>query len=181
MHRIPQQTRPEFSRGLGQTGGVSASDTFRVSFVCSGNIGRSPMGEVIFRSLAEQAGIGKRFHVTSRGTNGYHVGDGADPRTLVALTAAGYDGSGHRATQVSLADIAGHDLLIALDRGHERHLRRLGADPDRLSLLTAFDPEQPADPDVFDPYYSDQRAFEEVLVQVERSSAVLLEHLIRRS
>lgn len=158
---------------------MSASEILRISFVCSGNICRSPMGEVIFRSLAERAGIGERFRVTSRGTNGYHVGDAADPRTLVALTDAGYDGSAHRATQVSTADIAGHDLLIALDRGHERHLRGLGADPDRLSLLTAFDPERPADPDVFDPYYSDQRAFEEVLVQVERSSAVLLERLTR--
>jgi len=160
---------------------VTSPEILRISFVCSGNICRSPMGEVIFRSLAEQAGHGDRFHVTSRGTNGYHIGDGADPRTLVALTAAGYDGSDHRATRVSSADIAGHDLLIALDRGHERHLRELGADPDRLSLLTAFDPERPTDPDVFDPYYSEQGAFHEVLAQVERSSAALLEHLTRRS
>jgi protein-tyrosine phosphatase len=144
---------------------VTSPEILRISFVCSGNICRSPMGEVIFRSLAEQAGHGDR----------------ADPRTLVALTAAGYDGSDHRATRVSSADIAGHDLLIALDRGHERHLRELGADPDRLSLLTAFDPERPADPDVFDPYYSEQGAFHEVLAQVERSSAALLEHLTRRS
>lgn len=153
---------------------------FRISFVCSGNICRSPMGEVVLRSLAEQAGLGERFVVTSRGTHGYHVGDPADPRTLVALAERGYDGSAHRAAQVSPADIEQHDLLIALDRGHERRLRSLGADPQRLSLLTAFDPERPADPDVFDPYYSDQHSFDEVLAQVERSSAVLLDRLVAR-
>lgn len=135
------------------------------------------MGEVVFRSLAEQAGLGDRFLVTSRGTHGYHAGDRADPRTLRALASAGYDGSRHRATQVTEADIAGHDLLIALDRGHERYLRGRGADPDRLSLLTAFDPERPSDPDVFDPYYSEQPAFDEVLAQIERSSIELLERL----
>ncbi|MFT4232453.1 MAG: low molecular weight protein-tyrosine-phosphatase [Leucobacter sp.] len=150
---------------------------FRISFVCTGNICRSPIGEVIFRSLAEQAGFGARFAVTSRGTHGYHEGEGADPRTLVALSAAGYDGRGHRARQITREDIAGHDLLIALDRGHEQRLLALGADPARLSLLTAFDPERPADPDVFDPYYSEQRAFDEVLVQVERSCAALLDQL----
>ncbi|RGE20668.1 low molecular weight phosphotyrosine protein phosphatase [Leucobacter sp. wl10] len=128
---------------------MSADDSnrpFRIGFVCSGNICRSPMGEVIFRALAEREGLGDRFLATSRGTHGYHVGDGADPRTLAALAAAGYDGGRHRAREVTDADIAGHDLLIALDRGHERHLRGRGADPDRLSLLTAVDPERPADP-----------------------------------
>ena len=153
---------------------------FRISFVCTGNICRSPMGEVIFRALAERSGVAERFLVSSRGTQGYHVGEPADPRTVVALAAAGYDGAAHRAAQVSPAEVADHDLLIALDRGHERHLRRLGADPQRLSLLTAFDPDRPAEPDVFDPYYSEQRAFDEVLAQVERSSTALLDDLIRR-
>ncbi|QZY50815.1 low molecular weight protein-tyrosine-phosphatase [Leucobacter tenebrionis] len=154
---------------------------FHVSFVCSGNICRSPMGEVIFRAMAEQAGVAERFVVTSRGTHGYHVGEPADPRTLTALAAAGYDGSAHRAAQVSPADIADHDLLIALDRGHERRLRELGADPERLSLLTVHDPARPGDPDVFDPYYSDQHAFHQVLEQIERSCTALLEHLTRRA
>lgn len=156
------------------------SRPLRISFVCSGNICRSPMGEVVFRAMAEQAGLGERFVVTSRGTHGSHAGEPADPRTLVALTAAGYDGTAHRAAQVTTADVADHDLLIAMDRGHEQRLRALGADPERLSLLTAFDPEHPADPDVFDPYYSEQNAFDAVLAQVERSSAVLLDRLADR-
>lgn len=158
-----------------QTGGVSTPALLRISFVCTGNICRSPMGDVVFRAMAERAGLGDRFAVTSRGTHGYHVGDGADPRTVAALAAAGYDGRAHRAAQVSPADIAGNDLLVALDRGHERRLRALGAEPGRLALLTAFDPEAPADPDVFDPYYSDERAFARVLEQIERSCAALLE------
>lgn len=156
---------------------MDISRPLRIGFVCSGNICRSPMGEVIFRDLAERRGIGERFAVSSRGTNGYHVGDPADPRTLVALEAAGYDGSAHRAARLSPADISESDLLVALAREHEREMLRLGAAPERVVLLSAHDPSRPVEPDVFDPYYSDQRAFHEVLQQVERSCAALLDHL----
>lgn len=150
---------------------------FRLSFVCTGNICRSPMGEVIFRELAEQAGLGERFQVTSRGTHGYHVGDGADPRTVDSLAEAGFDGSAHRAAQFSRTDIDDNDLLIALDRGHERFMLAQGAPRDQVVLLTEFDPSGPADPDVFDPYYSDRASFDEVREQVERSCRALLDHL----
>ena len=150
---------------------------FRLSFVCTGNICRSPMGEVIFRELAARAGAGDRFEVMSSGTHGYHVGEGADPRTVAALAAAGYDGSRHRASQLSEGEVNEYDLLIALDRGHEAILLRRGVAPDRIALLTDFDPEKPSDPDVFDPYYSDERAFARVLAQVERSCAALLDEL----
>lgn len=144
---------------------------FRISFVCTGNICRSPMGEAIFSELAERAGLAEQFEVRSSGTHGYHVGEGADPRTIEALAAAGYDGTAHRASQLSDTEVDSYDLLIAMDRGHERILRERGVAPERIRLLTDFDP------DVFDPYYSDGRAFERVLAQVERSCTVLLESL----
>ena len=113
----------------------------------------------------------------SSGTHGYHVGDGADPRTVAALATAGYDGSRHRASQLSELETDEYDLLIALDRGHEAILLRRGVAPDRIALLTDFDPEKPSDPDVFDPYCSDERACTRVLAHVERSCAALLAHL----
>ena len=150
---------------------------FRLSFVCTGNICRSPMGEAIFRELAVRAGVDDCFEVMSSGTHGYHVGEGADPRALAALTAAGYDGSHHRASQLSELEVNEYDLLIALDRGHEEVLLGRGVSRDRIKLLTDFDPEQPSDPDVFDPYYSDARVYTQVLEQVERSCVALLAHL----
>ncbi len=150
---------------------------FRISFVCTGNICRSPTGEAIFRELAARANLGDRFEVMSSGTHGYHVGEGADPRAIAALAAAGYDGTHHRASQLSELEVNEYDLLIALDRGHEAILLSRGVAPDRIRLLTEFDPERPSDPDVFDPYYSDARAYAQVLEQIERSCVALLAHL----
>ncbi|MBK0421957.1 low molecular weight phosphotyrosine protein phosphatase [Leucobacter sp. CSA2] len=156
---------------------VTDPGPFRVTFVCTGNICRSPMGEIVLRALAEDAGWGGRLTVTSSGTGGWHAGDPADPRTVAALDRAGYDGAAHRAAQVTDADIAENDLIIALARDHERALLAAGAPRDRLVLLTDFDPDQPADPDVFDPYFSDDAAFDAVLAQVERASRALLASL----
>lgn len=133
------------------------------------------MGEVIFRALAKEAGVADRFTITSRGTHDYHVGKGADPRTVTALATAGYDGSAHRAAQLSDSDIGEHDLLIALDRGHEQIMRDRGAT--RVELLSLYDPTAPNDPDVFDPYYSDDTAFSDVLERIERSTRVLFDRL----
>lgn len=135
------------------------------------------MAEVVFRSLAADAGLADQVEVSSRGTQGWHEGKPADPRTVAALAARGYDGSEHRAARLTDADIADHDMLIALATDHEAAMLERGADRAAVTLFTAYDPAAPADPDVFDPYYTDQAAFDTVLEQVERGAAALLAEL----
>jgi len=153
---------------------------YRVCFVCTGNICRSPMAEVVFRALVERAGRGDAIEVDSAGTGHWHVGDGADPRALRTLADAGYDGRTHRARQFDPAWFAERDLVVALDAGHLRALRRL-RDAARVSteirLLRSFDPASDGDLDVADPYYGDTPGFREVLDQVERACEGLLAHV----
>lgn len=49
-----------------------------VEMVCTGNICRSPMGEVILRAMLDEAGL-THVAVGSSGTGRWHVGEGADP------------------------------------------------------------------------------------------------------
>jgi protein-tyrosine phosphatase len=146
-----------------------------VTFVCTGNICRSPMGEVVLRALAERDGLGDLLAASSAGTGDWHVGEPADPRTIEALRARGYDGRRHRAKQFEASGLARHDLVVAFDRGHERVLRAWAADEaerSRVRLLLSFDPAAGA-LDVPDPYYSDAAAFDAVLTQVERATTAL--------
>lgn len=151
------------------------SSRFTVAFVCTGNICRSPMAEVVFRDLVGQAGLEGRIAVVSSGTGSWHVGGPADPRAIAALRTTGRDGLAHRASQ--FADFAGLDLILALDRSHLKHLRAIAPDDEargRIRLLREFDPE-PGDHEVPDPYYDDDARFAEVLAMIERSCAGLLE------
>lgn len=152
---------------------------FRVIFVCTGNICRSPMAEVVFRALAEQHGLGGQVIVSSAGTGDWHVGEHADARTIEALARQGYDGSRHRAKQFTAASFAENDLIVALDRSHERILRhwaRTEADEGKVMLLMGF-AEGAADVDVPDPYYADPAAFDAALAMIERASTGLFRQL----
>lgn len=150
--------------------------TYRVCFVCTGNICRSPMAESVFRARVEEAGLDGLVEVDSAGTGGWHEGDGADPRTVAVLEDNGY-GSEHTARQFRSAWFARLDLVIALDSGHLKTLRRLAPtekDARKVRLLRSYDPGAGDDLDVPDPYYGGMDGFEECLEMVEAASTGLL-------
>jgi protein-tyrosine phosphatase len=153
---------------------------FRIIFVCTGNICRSPMAEVMLRDLATHAGLGRLITTSSAGTGDWHVGEQADRRTITALAKAGYDGSHHRARQFDPAWFADLDLVVVLDRSQERILRNWAAteyDRNKVHLLLSFDAEQALLCDVPDPYYSDDALFDSVLGMIERANQALLKQL----
>ncbi|MGI5138619.1 MULTISPECIES: low molecular weight protein-tyrosine-phosphatase [unclassified Streptomyces] len=150
--------------------------TFSVCFVCTGNICRSPMAESVFRARVEEAGLDDQIQVDSAGTGGWHEGDPADPRTVAVLEEQGY-GSDHIARQFQPSWFSRLDLVIALDTGHLKALRRLAPTPQdaaKIRLLRSYDPAADDDLDVPDPYYGGMDGFEACLEMVEAASTGLL-------
>ncbi|WP_458244723.1 low molecular weight protein-tyrosine-phosphatase [Streptomyces sp. MAI_2237] len=150
--------------------------TYRVCFVCTGNICRSPMAESVFRTRLREAGLDGLVEADSAGTGGWHEGDGADPRTVSVLRENGYDGA-HIARRFQPSWFSRLDLVIALDAGHLKALRRLAPTPDdaaKVRLLRSYDPAAGDDLDVPDPYYGGMDGFEECLEMVEAASEGLL-------
>ena len=129
------------------------------------------MAELVFREHLRAAGLADVVEVNSAGTGPWHVGEPADERAQRTLAKHGYPAD-HVATQVDGRHLDA-DLLVALDSGHARALRRI-ADPDRVRLLRSFDPDAGDDVDVPDPYYGGQEGFEEVLDMIEAASPGLL-------
>ena len=95
---------------------------------------------------------------------GFTPGRPADHRTVAALREAGYS-TEHVAATVAAEHLAA-DLILALDEGHVRELRKRGADADRVRLLREFDPAATSW-EVADPYWGSAREFEEVREQIE--------------
>ncbi|MGW7380275.1 low molecular weight protein-tyrosine-phosphatase [Streptomyces sp. NPDC054794] len=160
---------------------------YRVCFVCTGNICRSPMAESVLRARVAEAGLEDLVEVDSAGTGGWHEGDGADPRTVAVLEEHGYSGD-HTARQFQASWFAGRDLVVALDSGHLKALRRLAPteeDARKVRLLRSYDPTAADDLDVPDPYYGGLDGFQECLEMVEAASEGLLaavrEHLEGRA
>jgi protein-tyrosine phosphatase len=152
--------------------------TFSVLFVCTGNICRSPTAEEVLRQKLAAVGLADRVRVASCGTHDYHIGDPPDHRSQTHAAKRGYDLSGLRASCFADEDAGAYDLVIALDRGHERLLRRsLGAD--RVQLLMTWAPEAGLS-DVPDPYYGGPADFELALDLIERACDGLVADLKQR-
>ncbi|HEU4363647.1 MAG TPA: low molecular weight protein-tyrosine-phosphatase [Mycobacterium sp.] len=137
-----------------------------ITFVCTGNICRSPMAEKMFAHQIAQRGLHEVVRVSSAGTADWHVGKRADERTNRVLRAHGYP-TDHRAAQVDDDHLAA-DLVIALGRNHAGWLRQLGVPAERVRMLRSFDPRSGAAvPDVEDPYYGDHHDFERAFLVIE--------------
>jgi protein-tyrosine phosphatase len=156
----------------------------RVCFVCSGNICRSPTAEVVLSALARGTGRGALLEVDSAGIGDWHVGEEMDARSRDTMRASGYEVPAHAAKQFAAELFAERDVVVALDSGHRRSLEWLAEQVDdpqaaigKIVLLRDFDPElAPGEsPDVADPYYGGARGFTDVLAQIERSCARLLD------
>ena len=142
--------------------------SLHVTFICSGNICRSPMAEKMFARQIDERGLSGVVRVTSAGTGSWHAGDGADARAGHVLRDHGYP-SAHRAAQVDDDHLAA-DLVVAMGRNHARMLKEMGVAPERLRMLRSFDPRSAAHPrDVEDPYYGTRDDFEDVYTVIEAS------------
>jgi protein-tyrosine phosphatase len=147
----------------------------RVVMICTGNICRSPSAEAVLRAKVEQAGLADQIFVESGGLAGWHAGGDADPRSLAALRARGYDLQ-HRARHFQIRWFDDYEVFVAMDTGHLAELRSLGPHAE-VRLLREWDPK--GNGSVPDPYYDDD-GFEEVLDMIERSCDGLLAELRTR-
>ena len=171
---------------------MTTTDAYRVMTVCTGNICRSPIAEVVLRDRFEAAGLGDRVVVDSGGTSSEELGNPIDPRAAAVLRRAGYPVPDRTAHQVTRADVASHDLLLAMTSQHARRMRALApdaADAARVVMFRSFDPAAPATPatparesdlDVEDPWYGTETDFEATLEQVEAAADGVVEHVRAR-
>lgn len=144
----------------------------RVIFVCWGNICRSPMGERVARRAFADAHL--EASLSSAGVSDEERGHPIDPRAARVLTAHGYDASGHRAHQITRAEIDAADLIVAFEPLHVQRMRRLAPDATHLTLLTDFIPGSTTDT-VDDPWYGDIGGFETTLELIEAAMPAIVE------
>lgn len=141
----------------------------RVVFVCWGNICRSPIAERVAERAAAEAGLtGVEF--TSAATSNSDIGEPMDRRATAALKSRGYRHDRHRAHQVTTDEIAGADLVIAMEDVHVRMMRDLAPEASNVSLLTDYDPDAEPGTGVPDPWFGSPEGF---LVTIESIEAAM--------
>ena len=114
--------------------------TYKLLFVCLGNICRSPSAENIMNYLIEKANLGDRIICDSAGTAGYHIGSPPDKRMTLAAKQRGIKLIG-KARQFVTADLESFDLILAMDRANYQdilYLDRQGKYQEKVKMMCDF-------------------------------------------
>ena len=135
------------------------ADWLLILFVCSYNVGRSPMAAAMFAHQLNEWGYdGNVLKITSAGTAAHTWGSHIDARAARLLQNYGYPvPPHHRSTWVgeNLAALLNADLIVVMEQQHAASLPQYGVDPNRIRLLRSFDPGCDADQsglDIKNPY-----------------------------
>lgn len=145
-----------------------------VLFVCLGNICCSPTAEGVLRHKLRVAGLADQVEVASAGTGEWHIGKAPDKRSQQAALRRGYDLSAQRAQQVSRADFARYDLILAMDQSNLRNLKAMQPAQGKAELDLFLRRYDGAVDEVPDPYYDGEQGFEQVLDLIEAACDLLV-------
>jgi len=151
---------------------------FKVLFVCTGNICRSPTAEGFFRHKIREAGLDHKIETDSVGMHGWHSGEQPDHRAIKAAKRRGVALYDLRSREIRTSDFTEFDLILAMDRGHFIALKRR-APRETTAYITMFldYASITKESDVPDPYYGNADDFEYVMDLVEDGVTGLIDRI----
>ena len=155
------------------------SKVVKISFVCLGNICRSPLAQGVFQDLVNREKLNQKIFVSSAGTGSWHIGNLPDERMRQTAQSKGIQLES-RAQQFQSKDFNRFNLVLAMDHSNLPRLAKIAPStlsPDKLMLFRSFDPKSNGDQDVPDPYYGGAKGFEEVYRMVERTCPPILAYI----
>ena len=153
--------------------------TYKLLFVCLGNICRSPSAENIMNHLINEAGLADKIVCDSAGTSGYHVGASPDRRMNAAAVKRGIELQG-KSRKLTPSDLQQFDLILAMDRENYQdilYLDREGKYEAKVYLMCDF-ARHKTDKEVPDPYYGGQDGFDYVIDLLLDACAGLLDYVV---
>jgi len=138
--------------------------SYKLLFVCLGNICRSPSAENIMNHLIQQRGLQGQIVCDSAGTSSYHIGSPPDRRMAAAAAQRGIVLKG-AARKFERRDFEEFDLILAMDKDNRANMLRLDREQrhaDKVKLMCEFCRTH-SDREVPDPYYGGEAGFTYVI------------------
>lgn len=154
--------------------------SYKLLFVCLGNICRSPSAENIMNHLIEEAGLSDKISCDSAGTSAYHIGSAPDRRMNAAAMERGIKLIGC-ARKFQQSDFERFDLILAMDRENYQDLiycDGLGRYQDKIKMMCSFATNY-EDREVPDPYYGGEAGFRYVIDLLFDACGGLLDYIVK--
>ena len=158
---------------------------YTVMTVCTGNICRSPMAEIILRAEFERRGLADKVNVESSGVSDEEYGNPIDRRAVKVLKERGYELPAHHfAHRITRDEIERTDLFLPMTASHMRALLRMLPAGKRaeVHMYRSFDPNLPKPKpgredqiDLVDPWYGGKHEFEAAIDQIEEVAPYIVD------
>lgn len=153
---------------------------FRVLFVCTANVCRSPLAEAIFNRKVLEAGVEDRIWSTSTGT---WAAEGVPASSMTKLVAMenGLNLETHRSTAITLEMIKTNDLILCMTPVHKKDLLEIFPHlKHKIYTLREFGRKKPPAKEAIDDpigmnlnFY--RRIFREISDEIDRIWDIVLE------
>ncbi|MDT7512262.1 low molecular weight protein-tyrosine-phosphatase [Bifidobacterium sp. H1HS10N] len=171
--------------------GKASRGPYNVITVCTGNICRSPMAEVILRKFFQDRGLDEdQVRVESSGVSDEEFGNPIDRRAQKVLRERGYEvPADHFAHRITREEAEDADLLLPMTADHMRALLRLLPSGKRsaVHLYRSFDQDLPkpapgreSQIDLVDPWYGGPHEFEVAIDQIEHMAPYIVDWVARQ-
>jgi len=156
--------------------------TFKILFVCMGNICRSPTAEAVFRKRLADVDFLHKVKIDSAGTHNFHPNAAPDERAQKHALQRGYDLSTLRARPVIESDFEEFDLLLTMDWDNRALLEERCPSQYLHKIRSFAEFLQSSQAQVIpDPYYGGEQGFEEVLDLIEDATQGLIQFVLKKA
>ncbi len=152
----------------------------KIITICTGNICRSPVAQALLKREFRQAGyvvcengssnsVDCDVFIDSAGTGGWHVGHGADDRSVRVCLENDIDISSHIARQFSAEEAEVFDHIFVMDRDNLLFLQGI-IDKKYHHKISMFS----QDGEIKDPYYGGIDGFKKMFLQIQQSAKYIV-------
>ena len=151
---------------------------FKVLFVCTGNICRSPTADGVMKHIVAEHNLTDEIFIDSAGTHGYHEDCPPDARAVETAKRHNIDMSGLKARRLCVDDFLDFDLILAMDLGHLEFMQQLQppASTSKIKMFLEY-AKNTDETDVPDPYYGAGDGFQYVFDLIQNGCDGLLEEI----
>ncbi|MDR0788565.1 MAG: low molecular weight phosphotyrosine protein phosphatase [Bifidobacteriaceae bacterium] len=156
---------------------------YTINAVCTGNICRSAMAEVILRDTISKRGLSDVIQVKSSGVSSEEHGHDIDRRAKKVLAEHGYNiPTDHFAHKITSQEIEDTDLFLPMTYSHYSRLISIlpaaKRENSQIFMYRGFESKPISEPsasiDLIDPWYGTIADFEIAIEQIEASADAII-------
>ncbi len=151
---------------------------YKILFVCTGNICRSPTAEAVMRRKADRLGLSNKIYIDSAATHGYNTGDAPHWQSVKVAEKKGYNFYQNQPARIFIPkDHEDFDLILGMTRQHVSHIQPGLFDKPKGEVTLFLEYAGLGQKDVPDPYGKEWKDFEHVLTMIEDGVDKILQKL----